>query len=410
MHDSNNNIPQPNSYYTSLDGIRGLGCILVLTIHYHFQYINLPFILAYTALHTFFIMSAYLISRNLLKEKALSKNFFEFFKVFYIKRTARIFPIYFLYLFIVIIIFVLIKLITNQTAFGVISELKRYGWMLFTFTYNLKMQIASNDGLKDYMGCFLFPHLWSVSLEEQFYLVVIFLIWLCNKNTLRFICITLIVIIPIIRICGYYYLTKKNNDDFLTTLTLIHSPYYQFDAFFYGIGMAVFDIKKSKKFLFVFAITLIVILGHAIINSYIFAEKLNISIFTALRDEKFLYKNYGIYFLDITINLFSCAWIYCVIFYPKILSFFANRILVKYGELSYGLYIFQFLALGAGLITTIVFIKFANFSMAIAQIFGFAVYMVVIYWIVIWLRKKVEIPVSKWKGRLLIKYRRSNNR
>ena len=155
MHVSNNKTHQPNSYFTSLDGIRGLGCIFILIIHYHFQYINLPFTLAYTALHAFFIMSAYLISRNLLKEKTLAKNFSVFFKVFYIKRTVRIFPIYFLYLFIVIIIFVLIKLITNQNAFGVISELKRYGWMLLTFTYNFKMQIASNDGLKDYMGCFL---------------------------------------------------------------------------------------------------------------------------------------------------------------------------------------------------------------------------------------------------------------
>ena len=138
MQYSNNKIQQPNNYFTSLDGIRGLGCIFVLTIHYHFQYINLPFILAYTALHAFFIMSAFLISRNLLKEKGNSKSFSEFFKVFYIKRTARIFPVYFLYLIIVIAIFTFIKLVTKNDAFGVITELKRYGWMLLTFTYNLK--------------------------------------------------------------------------------------------------------------------------------------------------------------------------------------------------------------------------------------------------------------------------------
>lgn len=57
------------------------------------------------------------------------------------------------------------------THFGIIYELKNFGINLFTFTYNYKDLFAFLKGL-DHQKCNFFPHLWSISIEEQFYLVI----------------------------------------------------------------------------------------------------------------------------------------------------------------------------------------------------------------------------------------------
>jgi peptidoglycan/LPS O-acetylase OafA/YrhL len=401
--------PPPRHYYAGLDGIRGIGCFFVLFIHFHFTYANVPFTIALTCLHSFFIMSAFLITRNLLKEKNRTQGFSRFFRAFYIKRTARIFPVYFLYIFVVIFLFVFIKAITGQSAMGVIPELKRYGWMLFTFVYNLKMQLALCKGYSDYMACFLFPHLWSVALEEQFYFMVIFLLWICSARSLKVISILFIVVIPVVRVWGYYAIGRQTSDDFLRTLAILHSPYYQFDAFFYGIAMAAFDFKKSRAMLHVFWITLSIIALHAIVSSSLIASEQGIPFFKAIREDRYFYHHYGIWFLDIAMNLFSCAWIYCVLYYPEKFSFFSRKMIVKFGELSYGLYIFQFLVLGAGVLLTAVLMKFLHFPAVIAEVIGFATYLVLNYYLAIWINHKIEKPVAIYKDKLLKKMNRQKH-
>src|SRR4051812_41537061 len=89
--------PKAVSYYASFDGIRGTCCLMVLLVHYRFTGFNLPSSIVYIGLHCFFIMSAFLITKNLLRDKERSVDFTQCFKIFYIKRTARIFPVYFFY-------------------------------------------------------------------------------------------------------------------------------------------------------------------------------------------------------------------------------------------------------------------------------------------------------------------------
>lgn len=392
-------------YVESLDGIRGIGCFAVMLTHFHFTHVNIPFAFGVIALHSFFIMSAYLITRNLLKERHRWDSFLPFFKVFYIKRTARIFPVYFLYLFIVITLFCGLKVLlpgNPLNKFGVVAELKHYGWMLFTFVYNLKVQTVVWKGLHDHLGL-IFPHLWSVSLEEQFYFMVIFMLWFCNKKMLQIISIIFIVVIPFVRIFGYYALAHQTDDEFLRTLTIIQSPYYQFDSFFYGIAMAVFDIKKSKKMVYVFYTMLALLVGHAIVNGFMNASKEHISIFLALRDDEFFYKTYGIYFLDVLMNIFCCAWIYCVMHYPEKFSFFSHKVMVRFGVLSYGMYIFQFLVLAVGAAITAVLMYFLHIPAFPAELTGFILYVLLNYYLAKWINKRVEVPIANYKNKLLKK-------
>ena len=64
-------------------------------------------------------------------------------------------------------------------------ELKHFGAMLATFTYNFKMLAVLKDGLDNYLSCLYYPHLWSLSLEEQFYIVIIFLAWFAGISRAR---------------------------------------------------------------------------------------------------------------------------------------------------------------------------------------------------------------------------------
>jgi peptidoglycan/LPS O-acetylase OafA/YrhL len=391
-----------HKYIESLDGIRGIGCFAVMLTHFHFSAVNIPFTFGLIALHSFFIMSAYLITRNLLKERHRSAGMLPFFKIFYVKRTARIFPVYFLYIFVVIAIFGAAKVLGGPlNKFGVVSELKHYGWMLFTFLYNFKVQVTVWRGLDDHLGL-VFPHLWSVSLEEQFYFMVIFMLWFCNKKALQVISIIFIVVIPFVRIYGYHVLGQQTHDEFLRTLTIVQTPYYQFDSFFYGIAMAVFDIKKSKIWIYIFYAALAILLGHAFMNAVLLADPAkHITFFNVLRDDEYFYKNYGIYFLDIGLNVFCCAWIYCVMYFPEKFPLFSNKYLVKFGVLSYGMYIFQFLVLGVGVILNIILLHFLHFPTFAAELSAFIFYILLNYYLAKWINRRIEIPVAKYRDKVL---------
>src|SRR3954467_12669680 len=136
------------SYFKSFDGIRGTCCLMVLLVHYRFSGFNLPSSIVYIGLHCFFIMSAFLITKNLLRDKERSKNFKQCFNIFYIKRTARIFPVYFFYLALTLVLYVLFKLVFHNTFF-MNDEIKRYSALLLTFTYNFKMLMVYNNGYDD---------------------------------------------------------------------------------------------------------------------------------------------------------------------------------------------------------------------------------------------------------------------
>ena len=93
------------------DGIKGLSCLLIMLVHFRFTTFNFPAILPYIALHAFFVLSAFLITKNLLVDKQRFSSFQTYFKRFYIKRTLRIFPVYYFYIFLIAAITILLILI-----------------------------------------------------------------------------------------------------------------------------------------------------------------------------------------------------------------------------------------------------------------------------------------------------------
>ena len=135
----------------SLDGLRALSIFLVLLSHFgeswHFPYRLWWVTNGYgkVGLRIFFVISGFLITTLLLHEREKTGSIS--LKKFYIRRAYRIFPAAYLYMIVVTVVF-----------FASLS-LKD---IIFAFTYS--------SSYSSYIPRVL-ASLWSLSVEEQFYLV-----------------------------------------------------------------------------------------------------------------------------------------------------------------------------------------------------------------------------------------------
>jgi peptidoglycan/LPS O-acetylase OafA/YrhL len=152
-----------------LDGLRALAISLVF-IHHAFK---VP--LLWLGVDIFFVLSGFLINGILMdrKERGLS-----YFSYFYSRRVRRILPPYAL-----LLIFV-------SLVFGLAWT---HYWYWFLFLANIGA-IRQELGLLSQLD-----PLWSLAVEEQFYLVWPFaVLFLSRRNLLRF-SIALVVLVPFLR-------------------------------------------------------------------------------------------------------------------------------------------------------------------------------------------------------------------
>lgn len=149
-----------SSYYPSLDGLRGIAIILVVMAH-----LQLPLGTYYDILFNgklgvliFFVLSGFLITTLCIKERVINKTIS--LRNFYIRRALRIFPVAYLYLAVLVILNFVFKLH--------IHYLNILGAAFYL------MDISSV--FRQYFFSWHTAHYWSLSVEEQFYLVIPFIL------------------------------------------------------------------------------------------------------------------------------------------------------------------------------------------------------------------------------------------
>lgn len=150
-------------YYPALDGLRGLAILLVVVYH-NFGFINY-FFFGWLGVDLFFVLSGFLITDILLK--TIGRE--HYLRNFYTRRMLRIFPLYYLTL----IIFLLVL-----PAFHPPVPLDYYTdhqFWLWTYLQNW-LYIFKNAGQTETLH-----HLWSLAVEEQFYLLWPLIILLLRK-------------------------------------------------------------------------------------------------------------------------------------------------------------------------------------------------------------------------------------
>lgn len=141
-----------------LDGLRGLMTVFVVVSHFFAEVPNgiRALSVGWIAVLMFFVLSGFLVGRLILEKK----DHTNFFQVFYIRRICRTLPVY---LFCVALVFAIMQLVGPAPYMEITREFPL--WSYLTFTQNIFM--AETNAFGPY---WLAPT-WTLSVEEQFYLV-----------------------------------------------------------------------------------------------------------------------------------------------------------------------------------------------------------------------------------------------
>ncbi|MDN4504236.1 acyltransferase family protein [Alteromonadaceae bacterium BrNp21-10] len=159
-------------YRFDIDGLRAIAIIAILIFH-----IDPRFAGGYIGVDIFFVISGFLITGIIWRD--IEKNTFSF-QLFYLKRIRRLFPALFgtLLLSFIFVIF-----------FGLNSEIEMFGKSTLSSLFYISNVFfyTQNDYFDSDLELNPLLHTWSLSVEEQFYLIFpIFLFWLFKRKTNSF--------------------------------------------------------------------------------------------------------------------------------------------------------------------------------------------------------------------------------
>lgn len=192
---------KPAAYVPHLDGLRGVAILLVMVYHFT-QGISLrnPFTGVFVDLAAgffvgvdiFFVVSGFLITRILLAMNLTRRAYL----VFTARRVLRIFPPYWFYL---IACLALLPALRQYSARSYLND----HWLWF-FTYTNNIRIALEGWPASYLS-----HLWSLAIEEQFYLIWPLVLLLLAMTKLWLPLLGLMVLAPA---AARYFLYAKGAD------------------------------------------------------------------------------------------------------------------------------------------------------------------------------------------------------
>ncbi|MEO5904882.1 MAG: acyltransferase [Gemmatimonadaceae bacterium] len=204
MTDHSNRLP-------ALDSLRGFAALFVMMYHITMQATpqSAPaiafkqlFSLGWTGVDLFFVLSGFLITGLLVAAKG-STNYF---RVFYARRALRILPLYYATL---IVLFGVPLFVTLPNDFVLSFRDQIWFW---TYLQNFHWLGAKFSGLTG--------PLWSLAIEEQFYLVWPLLILLASRRQALWICTGCVLLSVAYRIYAIqsvphldtYYVTQARLD------------------------------------------------------------------------------------------------------------------------------------------------------------------------------------------------------
>lgn len=220
----------------TLDSVRFYAFLAVFFFHcdsFHFK-------AGYLGVVTFFVLSGFLLTPILVEMKSTMK-FKPYMVSFYGRRVLRIFPLYYLYLLVAGLIAGVGIFVFNSHR---TSLVRLYEQLPYAITYTYDFYHAS--ALFQHS---LFTHFWSLAVEEQFYLVWPFFIWVCRTDKLKLFLFLIVLAGPLIRyvtytVCGWSGSTWLYNDPLVVVYVL---PLSHFDAFATGGLLALMPQLEWKR-------------------------------------------------------------------------------------------------------------------------------------------------------------------
>jgi len=309
-----------------IPGLNGLRAIAFLAVFfYHARYFDF----GWAGVQLFFVLSGFLITGILLDMKeTLSQK--DYFIKFYARRFLRIFPLYYFYL-------LLMGLVTTWLT----SMNYRPGWMepfasqvkyAILYVYNFLLATTKID------SSFALEHLWSLSVEEQFYIFWPLAIILIPQKIQKRFFLFLVGLGPIFRLL-YYFLYTHGLFAHLhpgAVESLHQLPFTYMDAFAIGAYISRYNIPKAKKQFIPF---LILIPLSGFITQYIATGE--VGSFSAFGFSSVMSAGYQFIWGYSLLNYFFAITIQTVA-REGIFNRFLEWAPIRYlGKISYGLYVYH---------------------------------------------------------------------
>ncbi len=304
-------------YYPHLDTIRGLSFLAVFTFHAYKPFLKKSTINDFIrfflnnlniGLEVFFVLSAFLLTILGLKEYKKNGNFS--FKNYFIRRALRIWPLYFLLMFFT---FIVIKMVAAKM--GQQMTLPAPYWYLFFIANYCNTPHV-----------FFLKFLWTLSVEEQFYLLWGLCLLLFQKKLK-----TMMIVFTAVSIVFNIWGAATNQHMYTNTITYIFDMMagaYAAYCLHQNNGVITWVKSLCKKYntILLYSFLLPFFVGFFVIDSRLVGSANNL--FSVLMRFIFI--------------LYTC----CIILDQlvnerKTLSLSNNNFLIYTGKISYGLYCFH---------------------------------------------------------------------
>jgi peptidoglycan/LPS O-acetylase OafA/YrhL len=306
-------------YFKGIDGLRAVGVICVLIAHFwprpgtmlDYFHFGRAGVILFFVISGFLIASGLLILRQSVEEKKISS--FQAIKIFYYRRSLRIFPIY--YLALVFFYLIVQYPVIREHIYWHVFYLSNYGpWFDHQF---------GNAG-----------HFWTLAVEEQFYLLIPILIISINiKKSLRILGAILIIGLVVKFITAYWlgmleaqYLWNKVN----------HPLWGCLEGLCLGSFLAYMKLNNQMlKNHVLTKVTLISFFLLIVTNVYRYFMLDNIN-------QDVIYASLA----HISFAISSFVLLSHVLIYQsgRLVSFLEFPMLRWIGKISYGIYLYHFLA------------------------------------------------------------------
>ena len=175
------------AHIPALDGLRGIAVLTVMILHFSMLVPAGPFEHAYLSIarngwagvDLFFVLSGFLITGILCDARGAPF----YFRSFYIRRTLRIFPLYYAFLF---ALFVLLPMVMPSHAEPGLDGTRA---LLWGYLGNFAFAAGGWEGMPAHT-----THLWSLAVEEQFYLLWPLVVWWATPKQLTRVCLVTIAV------------------------------------------------------------------------------------------------------------------------------------------------------------------------------------------------------------------------
>jgi len=296
-------------YYRGLDTLRALSLLLVVISHVNFGNGNLldKLHLGAIGVDLFFVISGFLITTLICKELAASGGFD--LKAFFIRRIFRILPVVFLFSLVLFLV---------DCVYGLLISPNAYFSGLFFY-----------KNLTNFTTHWENAHLWSLSVEEQFYIFFPTLLFYVGVDKYRKWLLSFLMIIPVFNIIHFNGVLPRG---FIHNIVAVFANMFGLATYCILIGSlgALFLFKATDKLEFLTNLKMKSIWSLLLLLLVIFSSfpEFNFDFIP-----NFLYK--------IILGIGVLLIILLKLSNEHSSVFWENPILVYLGKLSYSLYIWQ---------------------------------------------------------------------